>query len=312
MARYRRVDTRIQNDAKFRGLSLEGQHALYTLLLHQHMTSLGAMRGTAAGFASEMGESLQRSLAKGFREIVEAGLVEYDEKASFMALPRFLRYNPPESPNVVRSWSKVADLVPECPGKTRALMRACAIAESLGEAFVKAFADAFPKGVQPTDDDPSEIPFPFPSPSPDDDDDGPEQSSAPSGPAPPKVPPALESYPLFAADRNLCRRWSELVVAWEEAFPGVDLERELAKAHAWQLSHAKRRKKDQAKALWNWLQIAQDKAAREVRGQGGGGGAQEYDRDGCGRTWLKDAIDQAERADRAQPGDAGGARPGGA
>ena len=60
MGRFRVIDTRIHNDAKFRALPMQSQWLIYHCLSHQDMTSLGAMRATLEGIAGETGEPLAR------------------------------------------------------------------------------------------------------------------------------------------------------------------------------------------------------------------------------------------------------------
>ena len=59
MSRYRKVDPRIWNDAKFRDLSDSAKLIFFMLLTHPNMTSIGAMRGTIAGLAEELGWELE-------------------------------------------------------------------------------------------------------------------------------------------------------------------------------------------------------------------------------------------------------------
>jgi hypothetical protein len=142
MAKYRKVDPRIWNDAKFRELSDNGKLVFFMLLTHPNMTSLGAMRASVAGLAEEMGWTL-KAFREAFAEALSKGMAEHDEKACLIALPRFIKYNPPESPNVVKAWVKALDLLPECGLKTRVVMRAKGYAEGLGKGFGKALPEAF-------------------------------------------------------------------------------------------------------------------------------------------------------------------------
>ena len=140
MARYRKVDPRIWNDEKFNDLSRDGKLAFLFVLTHPHLTSIGAMRASFAGLAAELGVD-----AKAFREAFGKGLLAADEKACFVGLPNYVRYNRPESPNVVRHWAEASDCVPECEEKRLQLQRLKAFAEALGKAFAEAFAEAFPE-----------------------------------------------------------------------------------------------------------------------------------------------------------------------
>lgn len=146
MGRYRKIDTRIWNDAKFRALSDDGKLVFLFVLTHPHLTSLGAMRATIKGLAHELGWNEKR-FREGFGEGFRKALFQYDEKACFVALPNFLRYNGPESPNVVKSWSESLDLLPECSLKAELLQRVKGFTEGLSEAFAKALPEAFAKGM---------------------------------------------------------------------------------------------------------------------------------------------------------------------
>ncbi|WP_427026558.1 hypothetical protein ACP4J4_20285 (plasmid) [Aureimonas ureilytica] len=147
MSRYRKVDPRIWNDAGFRQLSDHGKLGFLFLITHPNMTSLGAMRATLPGLAAEL-DWAPEAYREAFEEALQQGMVEHDAKAHLIALPRFIRYNPPESPNVVKAWVGAVDLLPECDLKTLVLQRAEAsavgISIAFGEAFGKAFAKAMP------------------------------------------------------------------------------------------------------------------------------------------------------------------------
>jgi hypothetical protein len=99
-------------------------------------------------------------------------MVEADEKASFLTLPNFLKYNRPESPNVLKAWAGAFDLLPECHLKSLLWNRLKDFAEALTKAFREAFAEAFGKAL------------PIPEPEPEQ-----EQEQEP----PPQPPPVIEN-----------------------------------------------------------------------------------------------------------------------
>jgi len=144
VAHYRKIDPRMWNDEKFRTLSTEGKLAFVLLLTHPHMTALGAMRATIPGLAAELGG---KGFAEAFREVFAKGLAKHDEKASCVYLPRFLKYNKPESPNVVKAWAHSIDLIPECSLKGELIQEVKGYAEALPEAFGKALPEAFAKAM---------------------------------------------------------------------------------------------------------------------------------------------------------------------
>lgn len=146
MARYRKIDPRIWNDAKFRALTDAGKLAFLFTLTHPHMTALGAMRASVPGLASEIGWT-PKAFQEAFHEALSKGMAEHDEEACFVWLPNFLKYNLPESPNVVKAWSASLDLIPECDLKNKAIQSAKDLAEGMSEAFAKALPEAFAKAL---------------------------------------------------------------------------------------------------------------------------------------------------------------------
>ena len=146
MSRYRKIDPRIWNDAKFRALSDGGKLVFFMLLTHPNMTSLGGMRATIPGLAEELGWKVE-AFREAFREALQKGMAEHDPKACMVALPKFLKYNPPESPNVVKAWVGSLDLLPECELKIRVVARAKDFAKGMSKGFHEALPEAFVKAM---------------------------------------------------------------------------------------------------------------------------------------------------------------------
>jgi len=143
--RYRKIETRIWNDAKFQSLSERGKLVFLFLLTHPNLTMLGAMRATVPGLAAELGVDFE-GFREAFQEGLRKGMVKHDAEASFVWMPNFLRYNKPESPNVVKSWPYAWELLPECSLKFELAQRVRDFVKGLTEAFQEAFAEAFLKG----------------------------------------------------------------------------------------------------------------------------------------------------------------------
>lgn len=142
MARYRKIDTRIWNDEKFRSLSDDGKLVFFFLLTHPHMTSIGAMRATLPGLAAEIGWDVER-LSEAFAEALAKGMAKHDPAASMIWLPKFIRYNEPESPNVLKAWAGALDLLPECDLTREAIQSVKDFAEGLSKGFREALPQAF-------------------------------------------------------------------------------------------------------------------------------------------------------------------------
>lgn len=146
MAKYRKIDPRIWNDEKFCALTHMGKLVFLFLMTHPHMTALGAMRASLPGLAAEL-KMNEKAFGIAFGEAFAKGIVEHDPIASFIALPNFLKYNGPESPNVVKAWASSLDLVPECNLKNKLIQRVKGFAEALPEAFMEALPEAFAKSM---------------------------------------------------------------------------------------------------------------------------------------------------------------------
>jgi len=156
MPRYRKVDPRIWNDEKFCALSDDGKLAFLYVLTHPNLTAIGAMRATLDGLAAELGwppKQLRTALAPALRD---RSMIEVNERASYIGLPHFLRYNEPEAPNSVKAWWNAFNLIPECTEK-RALARRC---REYLDSKSPAFRDAMPHAITEASGEPSPMPEP--------------------------------------------------------------------------------------------------------------------------------------------------------
>lgn len=149
MARYRKVDPRIWNDAKFRNLSDNGKLAFFFLLTHPSMTAIGAMRSSIPGLAAEIGWK-EEAFREAFLEMSSKGMVLADEKACVMWLPNFIKYNRPESPNVIKAWVSALEMIPECDLANKAISNACDAAKAMGKGFREALPEAFVEAIAKT------------------------------------------------------------------------------------------------------------------------------------------------------------------
>ena len=148
MARYRKIDVRIWNDSKFSSLSDQAQLAFIFVLTHPTMTPLGALRGSPESLAADKygcegsAKAFREAFVKAFRELFEKGLLRSDSRGLLFAV-NFLKYNIPESPNVIKSWKGSLDVLPECKLLGEVLMAAESSVSSLSEGYRKAFREAF-------------------------------------------------------------------------------------------------------------------------------------------------------------------------
>jgi hypothetical protein len=75
--------------------------------------------------------------------LCEQGIVAFDKKACFVWAMNFLKYNPPESPNVVKSWGTSLEYLPECDLKNQLIEKTRVFLASLPLSFQEALPDCF-------------------------------------------------------------------------------------------------------------------------------------------------------------------------
>lgn len=144
---YRKVKITMWDDPKFRALSalLPSGQSLFIYLLTGPFTGIipGLYKAGRAAMAEELGWNVEAfDLALG--EAIALGMVKADLKARVFWLPNAVKHNPPASVNVIKSWARSYELLPDCPLKLEAfesLKSACyGVSEAMGMAFDKAFA----------------------------------------------------------------------------------------------------------------------------------------------------------------------------
>lgn len=141
MARYRKIDPRIWNDAKFSRLSNEAKLLFIYLLTSPQTQMIGAVPMRAESVAAELGYDAKRYGIR-YRELYDMGIVEYDERGLFW-VKNYLKYNSPDNSKVVISWRDCLDFLPECPLLRKIIESARAHCLSRGEQY----AAAFEKGI---------------------------------------------------------------------------------------------------------------------------------------------------------------------
>jgi len=157
--RYRKVSTRIWADDRFLRLS-KSQPSAQTLFLYlitgPHSTSLpGLFVAGEAMLAEALGWDL-KGFREAFAELSRVGsgdgheypLAVADWTTRLVFLPRAIRHNPPENPNIVKGWKATWAELPECDLKAFAHSVFEAEISMIGDGHAKAFASSIerPKG----------------------------------------------------------------------------------------------------------------------------------------------------------------------
>lgn len=144
---YRKVSLRMWQDLKFRALSPpppSGQTLWVYVITGEHTTAIpGLSRVGELGLAEALGWDI-RSFRAMWSEIAVLGMASADWNARVLWVPNAIKYNPPENPNVVKSWARVWSELPECPMKEAAAAVLLAHMRTRGDGFVQAFTEACP------------------------------------------------------------------------------------------------------------------------------------------------------------------------
>jgi len=139
--RYSLVTRQLWSDARFIGLSAAGpcgQVLWLYLLTGEHQGPIpGLMRTGRGALADGLGWDLA-DLERYLDELEGAGLLQRSKRPPLLWLPNALRHNPPQSPNVVKSWAAVAVELPECGLRDTALLT---MRRHLAGPFLAAFDD---------------------------------------------------------------------------------------------------------------------------------------------------------------------------
>ncbi len=144
MSRYRVVYCLIWNDDKFPFVSDDCQLVTFHILTTPYSSPFGCYKASMEALASEKRWDIAK-YRKAFKEGSRAGFYEYDEKHQMVFIPSFLKYNPPNNPNVLKSWGKVFNELPNSKLKNKCLKALTDLVEGFGEAFTKAFQEGFEK-----------------------------------------------------------------------------------------------------------------------------------------------------------------------
>ncbi len=137
MARYRKIDPRIWNDAKFSRLSNDAKLLFIYLLTSPQTQMIGAVPMRAESVAAELGFDMKR-YGIGYQELYKSGIAEYDDRGLYW-VKNFLKYNSPDNPKVVISWRDSLDFLPECPLLKKVIESAKSHCVSRGEGYIEAF-----------------------------------------------------------------------------------------------------------------------------------------------------------------------------
>jgi len=123
MAKFRKIYTTIWNDEKFSNLSDQAQLIFFFLLTHPNTTWLGFIRTNIAGIAAEKEWDIEKTKLA-FDELAKEKMVLVDSRKPLIFITNWLKYNPPQNPNMAKSYKEDLYQIPECELKNT-LLKIC-------------------------------------------------------------------------------------------------------------------------------------------------------------------------------------------
>lgn len=139
--RYRKISTRFWEDRVVTELTSGTRFLFLCLLTCREITPLGIMTFNRDAFRTRTGLSF-KNLRRSLSELEENGLIRMDPESLLIVIPNFLKHNPPENPNVVKSYIKLASEFPECDLLNEYMEDVIQILSEMGDIFIGPFKDS--------------------------------------------------------------------------------------------------------------------------------------------------------------------------
>ena len=180
----------------------------------------------------------EKVFREAFHEVIEKGMCVCAERDGLIWLPNFMRYNPPESPNVLKSWAGALEDCPECSLKIEIFQHVKALSKGFGKGFIEAFNEAFGEG------DPQPLPNQEQEQEQENEDSlrsssCPEHHSVDSGPMSATLD-AVITLPLNTGEEHPVTQGE--IDQWQDLYPSANVLQELRNMKGWLLANRQRRK----------------------------------------------------------------------
>jgi hypothetical protein len=249
---YRKIETRTYGDIRFRNLSKPhpcGQY-LWLWLLTGPGTCIipGVIRMGPAGMAELLGWS-QQAFQKVFEEISGQGMAKADFSAPLVFIPKAIKHNAPQSPNVIIGWKGAWAEIPECPLKLEVWSVLNTFTGKMSPAFTEAFEKACPHPSVNQEQEQEQVQ---------------EQKQNSRGTAD-NVSNSQLSIGLPLKNEQEFKVEEQHIEEWQNLFPSIDTLAELRKMRAWLLANPKRRKTRTGimRFCFSWLSKRQDNLGKK-------------------------------------------------
>jgi hypothetical protein len=154
---YTRIESRFWNDEKMRNVSPEARYLMLYLLTSPHRNILGFYFLPEPYACFDLGWTPEQ-FKKRLHELLEKGLVKYDENSHVILIMNFLKHNPLENHNQVKSAIQRLNEIPRTPllrdlyevikEHSNNKKHYSLLLEQLEELLQKPFTQQFPKPLE--------------------------------------------------------------------------------------------------------------------------------------------------------------------
>jgi len=149
---FRAIYTLIWSDDKFPFCSDDAQLVFFHLHTNERTNALGIYKASIEALAADKRWGTER-YAKGLGECLHNGFVKYDERFHVVYFPRYLKWNKPANPNVLTSWLKSLDFIPNSNLKVEFLQSLNEYVKRWGKGYGKPLALVTPNKDSDSDSD---------------------------------------------------------------------------------------------------------------------------------------------------------------
>lgn len=140
---YTRVESKFWQDKKMRNVSYEARYLMLYLLTCQHRNILGLYFLPEPYACFDLQWDVKRFRER-LGELLKIGCIEYDADAHVVFVKNYLKHNPLENPNQVKSAMEKLETVPD----TNLLPAFLKLVEGLDKPFVKPFVERLQERLQ--------------------------------------------------------------------------------------------------------------------------------------------------------------------
>lgn len=140
---YTRVESKFWQDEKMRSVSEDARFLMLYLLTSPHRNIIGFYFLPSPYACFDLGWDEKR-FKKGLQELISNGLIKYDENVHVVLVKNFLKHNPLENPNQVKSAIEKLNELPETP----LFQDFLTIVEGLGKQFTQPLKERLQERLQ--------------------------------------------------------------------------------------------------------------------------------------------------------------------